>query len=277
MFFDPSPVNEAFRRLDEVLARIGKERRFALAFSGGMDSRFLAHAAGLLGYTPVLLHISGPHIAAEETQNAELWARARELEFQRLDLNPLDIPEVAAGDERRCYFCKRALFQELRKRTDLPVCDGTNVSDLSVYRPGRQALGELGIASPLAEAGLNKANIHELALRTALDRPFQKPSPCLLTRFPYGMPVKGDLLKAVGRGEQAVRAIFADAGIPCPDFRLRVLGGRRAVLHLTEQDRQALSPEFCQKLVLAAAMAAPELPPLTVETVDRISGFFDKA
>lgn len=270
-------LNEPFHRLDEALARIAQNRRFALAFSGGMDSRFLAYAAQLLGYAPALLHICGPHIPEEETREAEAWAKGRKLELQLIPLDPLRIPEVASGHERRCYFCKKALFQRLGEETTLPLCDGTNLSDLEGYRPGRQALRELGIASPLAEARLGKADIHDLALRTALDRTLQKPRPCLLTRFPYGMGVSRSLLRDVAGGEAAIRETFAEAGLPCPDFRLRLMDEEHAVLHLNYRDREALSPALCEALARAVAQAAPALPPLNIEAVDKLSGFFDKA
>ena len=269
-------LNEPFHRLDEVLARISDKKRFALAFSGGMDSRFLAHAALLLGYTPTLLHISGPHVDPQETQEAEDWARNRSLELHSLELDPLQSPEVASGHPKRCYFCKKALFLRLTKETELPLCDGTNLSDLGAYRPGRQALKELNVISPLAEATLSKADIHDLAARTGLDRPFQQPRPCLLTRFPYGMPLTYEHLQTVRNGEHAVRTVFAQAGYPCPDFRLRFLDKEHAVLHLPVQESERIPPEVYASLSRSVHKECPELPALSIERVDTLSGFFDR-
>ena len=91
---------------------------------------------------------------------------------------------MASGDRRRCYACKRNLFSLLKARTDLPLCDGTNASDAGQYRPGIRAVEELGILSPLASAGLTKADIHRCAALTGMEDPEQKARPCLLTRLP---------------------------------------------------------------------------------------------
>ena len=269
-------LKDAFHRLDNILTRISKKKHFALAFSGGMDSRFLAHAALLLGYTPILLHISGPHVDPQETKDAQDWARERDLELHHIEMDPLQSPEVASGHPMRCYFCKKSLFLRLKEETELSLCDGTNLSDLGAYRPGRQALKELNVISPLAEAALSKTNIHDLAARTDLDRPFQAPRPCLLTRFPYGMPVNHKLLHAIGKGERAVRNIFAQAGYPCPDFRLRLLDEKHAVLHLAAVETEGIPPEVYASLASAVLTESPTLPALSIQHADILSGFFDR-
>ena len=153
-------------RLESVLGVFAAGNRFALAYSGGLDSRFLAHAAQRFGFEPVLLHIVGPHIPPEETDYARHWAASRALAYEELPADPLDLALVASGDRRRCYACKRNLFSLLKARTDLPLCDGTNASDAGQYRPGIRAVEELGILSPLASAGLTKADIHRCAALT---------------------------------------------------------------------------------------------------------------
>ena len=146
-------------RLESVLGVLAAGNRFALAYSGGLDSRFLAHAAQRFGFEPVLLHIVGPHIPPEETDYARHWAASRELAYEELPADPLDLALVASGDRRRCYACKRNLFSLLKARTDLPLCDGTNASDAGQYRPGIRAVEELGILSPLASAGLTQDDV----------------------------------------------------------------------------------------------------------------------
>ena len=128
--------NALLSRLESVLGVLAAGNRFALAYSGGLDSRFLAHAAQRFGFEPVLLHIVGPHIPPEETDYARHWAASRELAYEELPADPLDSALVASGDCRRCYACKRNLFSLLKARTGLPLCDGTNASDAGQYRPG---------------------------------------------------------------------------------------------------------------------------------------------
>lgn len=259
-------------RLETALGGLAVGKRFALAYSGGLDSRFLAHAAQRFGFEPVLLHIVGPHIPPEETAYARDWAASRKLAYEEIPAEPLDLPLVASGDRRRCYACKRNLFSLLKGRTSLPLCDGTNASDAGQYRPGMQAVRELGVLSPLALAGLAKPDIHRCAALTGMDDPGQKARPCLLTRLPYGMKPERSLLMGIAEGERAVRAVFASAVLPAPDFRLRLVAADRLELHVLPE----LSPALCGELVLRIAEAAPQLPAPRVVRVETLSGFFDR-
>jgi len=267
--------NALLSRLESVLGVLAAGNRFALAYSGGLDSRFLAHAAQWFGFEPVLLHIVGPHIPPEETDYARHWAAARELAYEELPADPLDSALVASGDRRRCYACKRNLFSLLKARTGLPLCDGTNASDAGQYRPGIRAVEELGILSPLASAGLTKADIHRCAALTGMEDPEQKARPCLLTRLPYGMKPERSLLAGLAAGERAVHGVFASAGLPGPDFRLRLVDAERLELHVLPEP--ALAPGLCAELARRIAEAAPQLPPPRVVRVETLSGFFDRA
>lgn len=271
----PPDEGALLSRLESVLGALAAGNRFALAYSGGLDSRFLAHAARRFGFEPVLLHIVGPHIPPEETAYARRWAASRNLPYEELPADPLDLPLVASGDRRRCYACKRNLFSLLKAKTDLPLCDGTNASDAGQYRPGIRAVEELGILSPLASAGLAKADIHRCAALTGMEDPAQKARPCLLTRLPYGMKPDRPLLAGLAAGERAVHGAFASAGLPEPDFRLRLVDAGRLELHVLPDP--ALAPGLCVELARRIAEAAPQLPPPHVVRVETLSGFFDRA
>ncbi|MBZ2172379.1 hypothetical protein EKK70_09020 [Desulfovibrio sp. DS-1] len=199
----------------------------AVALSGGLDSRFLTHAALLAGCRVTALHITGPHMPPRETAEARRWATARGATFTTVPLDPLTIPAIAAGDRDRCYHCKHAAFTALlATAAPLPLCDGTNADDLTAYRPGLRALRELGIRSPLAEAGLAKADIRALAARTGMDRPNQAARPCLLTRLAYGMRPDAATLARLAAAEEELE----DLGLW--DFRLRLAPGAPPCLQL---------------------------------------------
>ena len=215
-------------RLESVLGVLAAGNRFALAYSGGLDSRFLAHAAQRFGFEPVLLHIVGPHIPPEETDYARHWAASRELAYEELPADPLDLALVASGDRRRCYACKRNLFSLLKARTDLPLCDGTNASDAGQYRPGIRAVEELGILSPLASAGLTKADIRRLSREAGLFT-WDKPSyACLATRIPTGCEITAEKLQ---KTEKAEDFLFS---LGFSDFRVRMMPNGAARLQLPE-------------------------------------------
>ncbi len=289
----PAPeIREALACLEAVLCRIasGAEEasrgHFGLAYSGGMDSRFLAHAAQVLGFTPHLLMAVGPQIPPEEAQFGEGWARRAGLPFRKVGVDTLSLPLVAANDLRRCYECKRALLRRLLEalREDgpgLPLCDGTNASDALAYRPGTQAVQELGVLSPLALAGLAKTDIYRLARLSGMERPEQKPRPCLLTRLPYGMRPERRTLEALAAAERAVGLALESAGLPEADFRLRLVpqgeGSAALELHLLEKDAERLPPALRGELPRLVARAAPALPgPARLAPQGTLSGFFDK-
>lgn len=213
--------------LRALLRRLREGPPLALAYSGGLDSRFLAHACLLAGTPPRLLHVTGPHVAAAESRAAFAWAESRGLAVEAAVCDPLSLPEVRAGGRERCYACKRLMFEGLLRRLEgdaegRALCDGGNASDLTAYRPGIRALRELGVRSPLAEAGLAKDDIRALARQSGLERPEQAARPCLLTRFDYGLEPRAPLLEALAGAEAAVEELFAHNGIPLPDFRLRL-------------------------------------------------------
>lgn len=262
--------------LGDILASVADQKRFALAYSGGLDSRFLAHAAHTLGFSPLLLHVTGPHVPPEETAFARSWAESLSLEFREIPVNPLGLPSVAEGSRERCYACKKAMFTTLAVVSDLPLCDGTNASDTLVFRPGLRAVRELGVASPLALAGLTKNDIHLLAEKTGMSLPQQKARPCLLTRLPYGVSPSKNALAAVAAGEHVVRRMLAEAGMPEADFRLRLVSKDRPELHMLAADVCAMPPDLEPRLLQAVHAAMPGYHAPVLSAQETLSGFFDR-
>ena len=268
--------NNILAPLQNVLCDIAADGHFALAYSGGLDSRFLAHAAHLLGCSPLLLHITGPHVPPEESEFARTWAESLSLEFREIPVDPLTLPSVLRGAKDRCYECKRAMFTRLKKESPLPLCDGTNASDALAYRPGLRAVRELGVASPLALAGLTKKDIHFFAEKTGMSVPWQKPRPCLLTRLPYGERPTKEVLAAVAAGERAVRKTLAREGLLRADFRLRLVAPDRIELHMLSSDTAAMPAGLEKTLLENAHEAMPGLPYPVLSSQETLSGFFDK-
>ena len=256
---------------DELLSRIQNLGRLTVAYSGGIDSRFLAHAAIHAGVSVELVHVSGPHVAPAETRFALDWASAQGLEVTVLRLDPLTLPEVAAGGRERCYACKRFLFERIMSVAGAKVCDGSNASDAALFRPGLRAVRELGVVSPLAESGLTKDAIRSLARLTGLAWPDQQAKACLLTRLPYGLSPDPDLLARLAEGERAVEDALRRAGHANHSFRLRVCESGGHELHL--------GPKIHSEDVFRAleeALHAAGFPSTPVRSMDSVSGYFDK-
>jgi len=186
-----------------------RHRRAALLFSGGLDSSpLLAAAAQVLGPGLTAITFSGPHIAPGEL--AAAWALARRFRVDHVveEIDPLNLAEFRYNRRQRCYACKRAVitraWEIAASRGHQVLWDGTNLDDLTDFRPGHRALRELGVQSPLLAAHLGKAAIRSLSRGLGLDdaRPSQS---CLATRFPYDTELTREDLARVGRGEAWLR------------------------------------------------------------------------
>lgn len=204
----------------------------AVAYSGGVDSRFLCHALLRGGLDVLALHARGPHVPDAETRQARRRARDMGLPLLEVDFRPLDIPDVRANGPRRCYFCKAALMRCLREALarreaegDTPrlLCDGSNADDMASSRPGLQALKEADILSPLAEAGFSKKALRAEGAATGLEYPQQAARPCLLTRFAYGVQPTERALQQLADAEEALAGLTTPDGRPLlGDFRVRL-------------------------------------------------------
>ncbi len=193
---------------------------WALAFSGGLDSRFLAHALQRAGCDVILYHATGVHIPASESAYAAQWAQQRGLRVQFFPVDVCQLEHVRNNSEKRCYYCKKhllELFTQAAHAEGRMVCDGTNADDTQAHRPGLVALRELGILSPLAVCGYTKAMVRSVAVQTQLEYAEQKASPCLLTRLHYGMQVHADVLQNIAAAEADLHA----AGVAQCRLRLR--------------------------------------------------------
>lgn len=226
----PAPLAVAAERLLERLRACARAApALAVAFSGGVDSRFLCHALQRAGLPFIALHACGPHVPEAESRAAVRWAEAQALRLEVVPFSPLALPGVADGSRERCYACKTGLLAALRERLnrlglpDALLCDGSNADDLHAHRPGLRALREAGVASPLAEAGIRKADLRRLGALWGLDDPEQAARPCLLTRLAYGCRPEEATLRRLAEAETALAALTAADGSPAlGDFRLRL-------------------------------------------------------
>jgi uncharacterized protein len=200
-------IDEKYRRLLDLIARQGS---VAVAFSGGVDRSFLClAAAAALSNRAVAITIVSPMLPKSEIEGAQSVARQIGIEHILVEEGEID-EEVAANPKERCYFCKKlefgAIMEAAGERGVATVLDGSNVDDEGDYRPGLKALTELGVLSPLREAGLDKAEIRELSRRFGLPT-WNKPAfACLASRIPYGERIDREKLARIEKAEEALQA-----------------------------------------------------------------------
>lgn len=183
-----------------------------VAFSGGLDSTFLAAiAAQELGDRAMAVTALSPTYPQREQEEATTVAAQIGVRHETVTSDELEIDGFSENPPDRCYFCKGELFDVLggvARRHSLPVvADGTNTDDLRDHRPGRRAAGERGVMSPLLDAGLGKEEIRELSREMGLPTAEKPAYACLASRFPYGSPITADKLAAVDAIEDELQSM----------------------------------------------------------------------
>jgi uncharacterized protein len=186
--------------------------RVLIAYSGGVDSAYLAWAAHqALGENMLAIIADSPSLARTQLDDAIAFAREQAIPLEVIPTSELDRPEYVRNDAQRCFFCKDELFTLMEKLRHARGFDaigyGVNVDDQGDFRPGQKAANVHHIAAPLLDAGLTKEEIRALARNAGL-RIWDKPaSACLSSRIEYGRPVTREALAAVEKGEDALRAL----------------------------------------------------------------------
>jgi len=226
---------EKLERLKEILR---EDERILIAFSGGLDSSFLAWvAAKVLGDGALLVTLDSEAMPRSELLEAEKIARSLGLRHRIVGHRMLESEDIANNPPDRCALCKRANANALKKIAEEVgigrVADGVNLSDYDDYRPGIRASDEEGIIHPLAEAGLAKPDIRTLAKEMGLPFWDKPPMACLASRIPYGERITPDNLRMVEEAEDFLR------GLGLGTVRVRV-SGRTARIEAEERDLEGI-------------------------------------
>ncbi|MBZ5720683.1 MAG: ATP-dependent sacrificial sulfur transferase LarE [Acidobacteriia bacterium] len=228
------------RALEARLPGLG---RTLVAYSGGVDSAFLAWAAHrALGADMLAVIADSPSLSRTHLADAIAFAREQGIPLQVITTDELERPEYARNDASRCFHCKDELFtvmEEFRKAGGYnTIVYGVNVDDQGDFRPGQAAALQHHVAAPLLEAGLTKQDIRELARAAGL-RVWDKPSSaCLSSRIEYGRPVTREALSVVEQGEDALRALGFR------QFRVRHHGEIVRIEIARDEMPRALTPEM---------------------------------
>ena len=225
------------------------DQDMALAFSGGVDSSLLlkmaADRAAKKGTKVWAVTFNSRLHPSCDLENARKVAGELGGIHVILEIDELEMEEIRSNPVNRCYLCKRNLFRTLmafaKEKGVEVLAEGTNEDDLHVYRPGIQAVRELGIRSPLAEAGLTKEGVRRLAAACGISAASRPSTPCMATRLPYGARLDYEILKKIEAGEEILRRMIGG------NVRLRLHG--QVVRIETDPERFSLALEKREEVV----------------------------
>lgn len=200
---------EKLKQLKNLFAEMD---RALIAYSGGIDSTLVAKVAyDVLGDRALAVTAVSPSLLPEDLEDARIQAADIGINHEEVETHEMANPNYTSNPVNRCYFCKSELHDTLKplawERGYPYVVDGVNADDLQDYRPGIQAAKERGARSPLAEVGITKLQVRQIAKELDLpwwDKPAQ---PCLSSRFPYGEEITVAKLQRVGRSERYLRQL----------------------------------------------------------------------
>jgi uncharacterized protein len=236
-------LDQKANRLRQILA---SRARLIVAYSGGVDSAFLAWMAHeVLGARMRAVIADSASLARTHLEDALAFAREREIPVEVVGTQELENPAYVRNDAQRCFHCKDELFTVLERYRKAGGFDaiayGVNADDEGDFRPGQQAARQHHVLAPLLEAGLKKAEIRELAKRADL-RVWDKPaSACLSSRLEYGREVTPEALSVIERGEDALRALGFR------QFRVRHHGDIVRIEIASEELPRALTAEMARE------------------------------
>lgn len=237
-------LHEKYNDLKQKLLGMGG---VAVAYSSGVDSTFLLKTAhDVLGDRAIAVTIRSGLFPDRELQNARSFCRREGIDQILVDIKEMEIKGFRENPKNRCYLCKKELFtricQEAAARGIYEVAEGSNLDDMGDYRPGLMAVTELGIHSPLREAGLTKAEIRALSKELELPTWDKPSSACLASRFVYGETISEEKLRMVDRAEQ----LLLDLGFH--QLRVRIHGTMARIEVLPEEFPKLISEEIRQRV-----------------------------
>ncbi len=201
----------------------------AIAVSGGVDSMTLAYVAHRVNPRTQTFHAQSAAVPARATERVRNYADREGWNLALIDAGEMQDPSYLSNPVDRCYYCKTCLYDTIHKQTELSIASGTNLDDLSDYRPGLKAASEFQVHHPYVDAGIDKRSVRAIAEHLGLDDLYDLPAaPCLSSRITTGISIDDRVLPVVDEVEREVWRIMQGI-LPVKGVRCRIREGQIAI------------------------------------------------